>query len=68
VADGEGAEARRLYERSFEIRKRLADREPDNTSYPYDLSVSLERLGDLARVVGDGPEAPRPFPTHARDP
>jgi hypothetical protein len=48
---GKGAEARRLYECSLEIRERLTGREPDNTSYQHDLSVSLNKLGDLALAV-----------------
>jgi hypothetical protein len=32
----------------------LAKREPDNTGYQRDVSVSLNKLGDLAVAVGDG--------------
>lgn len=35
----------------------LAGREPANTGYQRDVSVSLNKLGDLAVAVGDGDRA-----------
>jgi tetratricopeptide (TPR) repeat protein len=56
---GDRAEARRLYQRSLELREGLAGSEPDNTGYQRDVSMSLNKLGDLERVVGDRAEARR---------
>ena len=44
----------------------LAEREPGNTGYQRDLSVSYERLADLARAEGD-PDTARRFYTDGLD-
>ncbi|MBK6888255.1 MAG: hypothetical protein IPH03_18630 [Tetrasphaera sp.] len=54
--------ARRFYTDSLTIRKVLADRELGNTSYQRDLSISYDRLADLALTEGD-PDTARRFYT-----
>jgi len=39
------------------VRQELADAEPGNTTYRRDLSISFERLADLAMRQGAGQEA-----------
>ena len=54
---GEWLNARRLARRGLEIFERLAAQLPDDVQAQRDLSVSLERLGDLARAAGRPDEA-----------
>jgi hypothetical protein len=42
-----------LYQQSLDIRRRLAEAEPDRADYQRDLSVSYTRLGALAADRGD---------------
>ena len=56
---GDPAAARRYYEDGLTIRKRLADAAPDNADYARDLSVSYNKLGDLAMSGGDPAAARR---------
>ena len=53
MSGGDSAAARRFYEDVLKIRQRLADAAPENADYARDLSVSYERLGDLAMSGGD---------------
>ena len=50
---------RRYYEDGLKIAKRLADAAPENADYARDLSISYNRLGDLARSGGDPAAARR---------
>ena len=52
-------EAARLYQQALAIRERLARADPTNTGFQRDLSVSYNKLGDLARGSGDAGEAAR---------
>ena len=54
---GDGEEARQYYQRSLEIRERLAQAEPDRADYQRDLSVSYKNMGDLMSALGAGEEA-----------
>lgn len=47
--------------RLIAIAQRLADSDPTNTSWQRDLSISFERLGDLATAQGKLPDAKRHF-------
>ncbi|MGH8909330.1 MAG: tetratricopeptide repeat protein, partial [Egibacteraceae bacterium] len=60
IAVGRGDEAARLYQQSLDIRRRLADAEPDRADYQRDLSISYNRLGALAAEQGD-PGAARDY-------
>ncbi|MGA8169587.1 MAG: hypothetical protein WB816_01925, partial [Methylocystis sp.] len=44
-------------EKGLTVRKRLAEVDPGNAGFQRDLSVSYERLGDLAVAAGDGKAA-----------
>ena len=59
MSGGDPAAARRFYEDGLTIAKRLADAAPENADYARDLSVSYERLGDLAMSGGDPAAARR---------
>ena len=59
MSGGDPAAARRYYEDGLTIRKRLADAAPENADYARDLSVSYDRLGDLAMSGGDPAAARR---------
>jgi tetratricopeptide (TPR) repeat protein len=50
---GRTLDARELWRRSAAMFQRLADDAPDDAVYARGLSVSYERLGDLARSGGD---------------
>ena len=52
-AAGDLAAARTAYQASLDIRTRLAAADPANTQWQRDLSVSHEKLGDVARAAGD---------------
>ncbi|MGH7262221.1 MAG: hypothetical protein ACREI9_16415, partial [Nitrospiraceae bacterium] len=58
---GQGDEARRLFTQALTIAQGLADAEPANTTYQRDLSISYNKLADLAVAAGQGDEARRLF-------
>ena len=45
--------ARTAYQASLDIAQRLAAADPANTEWQRDLSVSRNKLGDVARAAGD---------------
>ena len=53
VAAGDLAAARAAYQAGLDIRVRLAAADPANTGWQRDLSVSHNRLGDVAVAAGD---------------
>ena len=59
MSGGDPAAARRYYEDGLTIAKRLADAAPENADYARDLSVSYNKLGDLAMSGGDPAAARR---------
>ena len=52
-------EATQLYQQALAIDQHQAQADPTNTGFQRDLSVSYERLADLARDSGDAGEAAR---------
>ncbi len=54
---GQGAEARKFFEKALAIAERLARQEPDRADFQRDLSVSYNKLGDLLLGLGEGAEA-----------
>ncbi|WP_133512745.1 tetratricopeptide repeat protein [Candidatus Thiosymbion oneisti] len=52
VAEGNLPAARRAYEDSRDIRKRLAEADPSHAGRQVDLAVSHERMGDMAVRLG----------------
>ena len=57
VAQGDGPGALAAYRKSLAIREALAARDPANTQWQRDLSVSHDRIGDVLVAQGDGPGA-----------
>ncbi|MFI9446080.1 tetratricopeptide repeat protein, partial [Streptomyces avermitilis] len=55
------AEAERLFRQALTIAEGLAAGEPGNTTYARDLSVSYNKLADLAVATGQAAEAERLF-------
>jgi len=53
VDAGDLAAARDHYQAGLDIRERLAAADPTNAGWQRDLSVSHERLGDVAVDAGD---------------
>ena len=53
VIDGTTTEAKKQYELAHTLAKRLAAADPSNASAQRDLSVSLERIGDVQEAQGD---------------
>jgi len=53
TAAGDLAAARTAYQASLDIRVRLAAADPANTGWQRDLSVSHNKLGDVATAAGD---------------
>ena len=53
VAQGDLAAARRLYQESLDIDKRLAAADPSSAERQRDVSVSLVKLGDVLVAQGD---------------
>ena len=53
MAAGDLAAARAAYQASLDIRARLAAADPANTEWQRDLSVSHDKLGDVAVAAGD---------------
>ena len=54
VAQGDGAGALAAYRKGLGIREALAARDPANTEWQRDLSVSYEKIGDVLVAQGDG--------------
>jgi hypothetical protein len=57
VAQGDGAGALAAYQAGLTIREGLAKRDPANTQWQRDLSVSQAKIGDVLVAQGDGPGA-----------
>ena len=57
VAQGDGPGALAAYRRGLAIAEALAARDPDNTQWQRDLSVSHNKIGDVLVAQGDGPGA-----------
>jgi hypothetical protein len=54
VAQGDGAGALAAYRTGLAIREVLAARDPANTDWQRDLSVSHNKIGDVLVAQGDG--------------
>ncbi len=54
---GDAEQALGYYQRSLEVRERLADANPDSAQAARDVSVSLERLGDFLSRRGQAGDA-----------
>ena len=61
VQQAAGAAARRSFDQSLQIARRLADANPASAQAQRDVSVSLERLGDVQQAAGDLAAARRSF-------
>ena len=61
VAQGDGPAALRAYQEGLAIAEALAKRDPANTEWQRDLSVSHEQIGDVLVAQGDGPAALRAY-------
>ena len=61
MAQGDLPAATRHFTAGLKIRERLAASDPANAAWQRDLSVSLNKLGDLAVAQGDLPAAARHF-------
>ena len=57
VAQGDGPGALAAYQAGLAIREGLAKRDPANTQWQRDLSVSNNKIGDVLVAQGDGPGA-----------
>jgi len=57
VAQGDGPGALAAYQAGLTIREGLAKRDPANTQWQRDLSVSNNKIGDVLVAQGDGPGA-----------
>jgi hypothetical protein len=57
VSQGDGPGALAAFQAGLTIREDLAKRDPANTQWQRDLSVSHERMGDVLVSQGDGPGA-----------
>ena len=57
VSQGDGPGALAAYQAGLAIAEGLAKRDPANTGWQRDLSVSHERIGDVLVSQGDGPGA-----------
>jgi tetratricopeptide (TPR) repeat protein len=57
VAQGDGPGALAAYQAVLTIAEGLAKRDPANTGWQRDLSVSHDRIGDVLVAQGDGPGA-----------
>ncbi len=51
------ADAKKLYDRAMALARSLAAKDPANTEWQRDLSVSHNKIGDVLRSQGDGPGA-----------
>jgi tetratricopeptide (TPR) repeat protein len=56
-AQGDLPSALSSYKQGLEIAQKLAARDPANTEWQRDLSVSYDRIGDVQRAQGDLPSA-----------
>ncbi len=56
-AQGHLPSARRLYDTALAVIAPLAQRDPNNSEWQRDLSVSHDRIGDVLRQGGDGSAA-----------
>jgi tetratricopeptide (TPR) repeat protein len=54
VAQGDGPGALAAYQAGLAIREGLAKRDPANTAWQRDLSLSKDRIGDVLVAQGDG--------------
>ena len=61
LAQGDLGGARASYERSRKIAEKLAAGDPTNAEWQRDLSVSLEKLGNVQLTQGDLATARREF-------
>ena len=57
VAQGDLPGALASYEASKQIMEQLAERDPGNAGWQRDVSVSLDRVGDVQVAQGDLPGA-----------
>jgi hypothetical protein len=57
MAQGDGPGALAAYQAGLTIREGLAQRDPANTEWQRDLSVSKHKIGDVLVAQGDGPGA-----------
>ena len=57
MAQGDGPGALAAYRTGLAIREALAARDPANTEWQRDLSVSQNKIGDVLVAQGDGPGA-----------
>ena len=57
VAQGDGPGALAAYQAGMAIAEGLAKRDPANTEWQRDLSVSHDRIGNVLEAQGDGPGA-----------
>ena len=53
IAAGDLTAARAAYQASLDIAARLAAADPANTEWQRDLSISHDKLGDVAIAAGD---------------
>ena len=60
-AEGDRATARRYFEESLEIRRRLAERDKGNTRWLSGIANSHDEMGDLALAEGDQSTAKRHY-------
>ena len=66
AAAGDLAGARKSFEDSYEIRRRLSAANPSSAAAQRDVSVSLERLGDVQVAAGDLAGARKSFEDSCR--
>ncbi|MBK9327119.1 MAG: hypothetical protein IPN00_12635 [Hydrogenophilales bacterium] len=57
LAQGDGPGALAAYRKGLAIAEALAARDPANTEWQRDLSVSFDRIGNVLVAQGDGPGA-----------
>ncbi len=57
VLTGDLSSALRSFRRAYELAEALVARDPGNTEWQRDLSVSHNRIGDVLAAQGDGPGA-----------
>jgi hypothetical protein len=57
VTQGDGPGALQAYRKALAIHERLADRDPQNTEWQRDLSVSQFKLGKVARIALNASQA-----------
>ena len=57
LTQGDGPRALAAYQAGLTIAEALAKRDPANTQWQRDLSISQEKIGDVLVAQGDGPRA-----------